>query len=65
MKYYMHSRRIVISYLRRRKVRCFGHSLSRNCLLKHVIEIYKGQEDEGEDVGSYWMTLRNRVDSGN
>jgi hypothetical protein len=38
--------------------------LRRNCLPKHV-EGYKGQEDEGEDVNSYWMTLRKRVDTGN
>jgi hypothetical protein len=27
-------------------------------------EIYKGPEDEEEDVSSYWMTLRKRVDNG-
>jgi hypothetical protein len=44
--------------------------LSRNCLLKHVIEGKKkerieGREDEGEDVSSYRATLRKREDTGN
>jgi hypothetical protein len=33
--------------------------LRRNCRLKHVIEgkiEHKWQEDEEEDVSSYWMT---------
>jgi hypothetical protein len=59
-KYYKQSRRIGISLIqkKRRKANWFGHFLRRNCLLKHVIERYKGQEDEGEDVSSYWMTLK-------
>jgi hypothetical protein len=44
--------------------------LHRNCPLKHVIEgNIEGRievtEDEGEDVSSYWMTLRKREDTGN
>jgi hypothetical protein len=47
-----------------------GHILRRNCLLKHVIEgKLEGRiemtGDEGEDVSSYWMTLRKREDTGN
>jgi hypothetical protein len=33
--------------------------LRRNCLLKQFIEgKIQRKEDEEEDVGSYWMTLR-------
>jgi hypothetical protein len=40
-----------------------GHILRRNCLLQRLIvgKIKDGievTEDEEEDVGSYWMTLR-------
>ena len=47
----------------KRKANWIGHILCRNCLLQPVIEgkIKEGtkwQEDEEEDVGSYWMTLR-------
>jgi hypothetical protein len=39
-----------------------------NCLLQQVIEGkikggYKGQEDEEEDVGCYWLTLRKGEDT--
>jgi hypothetical protein len=42
--------------------------LRRKCLLQQVIEgkIKEGielQEDEEEDVGSYWMTLRKGEDT--
>jgi len=41
--------------------------LRRNCLLQQVIEKkIKGgieQEDEEEDVGRYWMTLRKGEDT--
>ena len=57
--------RNILHTIERMKANLFGHFLRRNCLLKHVIEIYKGQEDEGEDVSSYWITLRKRVDTGN
>ena len=44
------------------------HILRRNCLLKQVIEgkirgRWKWQEDEEEDVRSYWMTLRTGEDT--
>jgi hypothetical protein len=44
------------------KANWISHILSRNCLLRQVIEGkikggIEGQEDEEEDVGSYWMTL--------
>jgi len=52
--------RNILHTINRRKANWFGHVLCRNCLLKHVIERYKGQEDEGEDVSSYWLTLRKR-----
>jgi hypothetical protein len=36
-----------------------------NWLLKHVIEgKIKGQEDEEEDVNSYWMALRKTEGTG-
>jgi hypothetical protein len=57
--------RNILHTIKIRKATWFGHYLRRNCLLKHVIERYKGQEDEGEDVSSYRMTLRKRVDTGN
>jgi hypothetical protein len=39
--------------------------LRRNCLLQRVIEgkIKGGIEDEEEDIGSYWMTLRKGEDT--
>jgi hypothetical protein len=43
--------------------------LCRNCLLRQVIEgkikggIEVTQEDEEEDVGSYWMTLEKGEDT--
>jgi hypothetical protein len=44
----------------KRKANTIGHILRRNCLLQRVIE---GQEDEEEDVGNYWMTLRKGEDT--
>jgi len=39
--------------------------LRRNCLLKHIIEgTIKGEEDEEDDVSSYWMTLMERYNTG-
>jgi hypothetical protein len=46
----------------RRKANWSGHSLRRNCLLKHIIE---GEIEEEEDVSSYWMIERKREDAGN
>jgi hypothetical protein len=48
-KYCMQSRRTGIRTIKRRKANWIGHFLRRNCLLEHVIERYKGQEDEAED----------------
>ena len=50
------------------KANWIGHILRRNCLLQRVIEgkikgWIEGQEDEEEDVGSYWMTLRKGEDT--
>jgi hypothetical protein len=44
----------------RRQANCTGHILSRKLLLNHAIE-GKLQETgrRGEDLSSYWMTLRN------
>jgi hypothetical protein len=54
----------------KRMANWIGHILRINCLLKHAIEgKLEGRiemtEDEGEDVSSYWMTLRKREDTGN
>jgi hypothetical protein len=56
--------------IKRRQANWIGHTLSRKCLLKHVTEIklegrMKMTEDEEEDIHSYWMTLKKRVDTGN
>ena len=45
-------RNILHTIKKRRNANWSGHSLRRNCLIKHVIERYKGQEDEEEDVSS-------------
>jgi hypothetical protein len=57
--------RNIIHTIKRRKANWIGHILRRNCLLIHVIERYKGREDEEEDVSSYCMTLKKRDDTGN
>ena len=37
---------------------CIGHIFHRNCLLEHCTEgTIEGEEDEKEDISSYWMTL--------
>jgi hypothetical protein len=54
--------RNILHEIRKRKANWIGHILHRNCLLQQVIE-GKIQEDEEEDVGSYWMTLRNGEDT--
>ena len=44
----------------------YGHNILRtNTLLKHVIEGKMGQENEDEDISSYWMPLRKRKDTRN
>jgi len=57
--------RNILQTIKRRKANWIGHFLRRNCRLKHVIELYKGQEDDEEDVSSYWMTLQKRGDTRN
>jgi len=48
--------------LQRRKANWIGHILSRNCLLKQVIEgEVEGAEDEEEDIGSYWRKQEDSV----
>jgi hypothetical protein len=49
---------------RQRKLNWIGHILRGKCLLKHVNE-GKRREDEEEDVSSYRIILRNRNDTGN
>jgi hypothetical protein len=39
-----------------------AHPPSSSARVKERVELY---EDEGEDVSSYWMTLRKREDTGN
>jgi hypothetical protein len=60
--------RNILHEIRKRKANWIGHFLRRNRLLQRVIEgKIKGgskcQEDEEEDVGSYWMTLRKGEDT--
>jgi hypothetical protein len=62
--------RNILHTIKRRKANWIGNILRRNCLLKHVIEgklegKIQMRDDEGEDVSSYWMTLRKRKDTGN
>jgi hypothetical protein len=70
-KYYrVEEERNNLHTVNRTKANWTGHSLSRNCLLQHVIE---GEIQEkigvlgrrGRSVSSYWMTLRKREDTGN
>jgi hypothetical protein len=60
--------RNMLHEISKRKANWIGHILHRNCLLRQVIERkIKGgierEEDEEEDVGSYWMNLRKREDT--
>jgi len=61
----VNEQRNILHEIRKRKANWIGHILSRNCLLKQVIEgKIKGEiEDEEEDLGNYWMTLRTRKDT--
>jgi hypothetical protein len=53
----------------KRKANWIGHILLRNCLLRQVIEgkikewIEYKEDEEEEDVGSYWMNLRKGADN--
>ena len=63
----VNEQRNILHEIRKRKANWIGHILRRNCLLKHVIKgkirgRWKWQEDEEEDVRSYWMTLRTGED---
>jgi len=54
---------------KRNKTKWAGNILRRNCFLKRVIDgmikaKIKGQEDEEDDVSSYWMILRKRGETG-
>jgi hypothetical protein len=51
--------------IKRRNANWIGHILRRNCILKHVIEGETRGRKNMEDVSSYWMTLREREDTGN
>jgi hypothetical protein len=58
--------RNILHEISKRKANWIGHILRRNCLLQQAIERkIKGRivEDEEEDVGSYWMTLRKGEDT--
>jgi len=64
----VNEQRNILHEIRKRKANWIGHILRGNCLLKQVIEgkikgEMKWQEDEEEDVGSYWMTLRTGEDT--
>ena len=63
----VNEQRNILHEIRKRKANWIGHFLRRKCLLKQVIEgkitgKWKWQEDEEEDVRSYWMTLRTGED---
>jgi hypothetical protein len=55
--------RNIIHTAKRRKANWIGHVLSRNCLLKHIIEgkLWRVEVTGrmAEDVSSYWIILRN------
>jgi hypothetical protein len=61
--------RNILHKIIRRKATWIGHILHRNCLLQHLTEGrregYKWQEEEKEDVSSYWMTLKKGEDTAN
>jgi hypothetical protein len=68
-KYYsVKEQRNIVHEISKRKANWIGHILSRNCLLRQVIErkIKGGIEvtgRRGKGVGSYWMTLRKGKDT--
>jgi hypothetical protein len=63
-KYCVESRRRRgISYIKQEEVSLTG--LLRNCLLNTLLkEIWKGRQDEEEEVSSYCMNLTKRGDTG-
>ena len=57
----------ILHGISKRKANWIDHIVRRNCFIQRVIEGkikggQKWQEDE-EDVGSYWTTLRKREDT--
>ena len=59
----VNEQRNILHEIRKWKANWIGHILRRNCLLKQVKEgRWKWQEDEEEDVRSYWMILRTGED---
>ena len=63
----VNEQRNILHEIRKWKANWIGHILRRDCLLQRVVEgKIKGgievTEDEVEDVGSYWMTLRKGDD---
>ena len=70
MKYYLRvkEQRNTLYEISKRKANWIGHILRRNCLLQQIIEGmikggWKWQEDEEEDVESYWVNLRKGEDT--
>jgi len=60
----------ILHDMKRRKANWIDHILHRNCLLNHVIKrIMEGRIEvtgrREQNVGSYWMTLREGEDSVN
>jgi hypothetical protein len=55
----------ILHTMKRREANWISNDLHKNCLLRHVIA---GKTEEKrrrkDDVNSYWMTLREREDTG-
>ena len=49
----------IVHTIERRKANWIGHILRRTCLLNRLL-----RGDEVEDIGSHWMTLRKRRNTG-
>jgi hypothetical protein len=62
-------KRNVLRTIKRRKANCIGHTLHRNCVLKHIneekIEGQMWREDEEEEASRYYMTFRKLQNTGN
>ena len=64
----VNEQRNILHEIMKRTANLVGHILLRNCVLKQAIEgkirgRWKWQEDEEEDVRSFWMTLRTGEDT--
>jgi hypothetical protein len=60
--------RNILPTIKRKKAKCVGHILRRNCLLNRIIERKKKLEMMGrreEEIGFYRMNLMRREDTGN